>query len=226
MTRTKLVLGSIAGAVAIHVAFVACSTVVTPRDAQTDTSALLDGGVDVWMDSARDVLADIVEAEQPPDAHADDAALTCQCHVPAKASYTFSGTITRNGVAQNIMQRYSTLVPDIQHQLIGTQEQVRWVLPVRWRFGSGEQGTLTCVFSADRTTGALLMPAANNTCVAQIGSSVGQLVMTTSFSRLTDTQAALSVPSITVGEFILDGFVIRLSQPEGGFVEPPSAYTP
>lgn len=228
MSRLRFIAGSLVGAVLIHVAFIACSTVVTDRDSGRD-AAVADAGVDALMDAAEDALADIIEAEQPRDARADDAG-TCTCPPPARESYTFSGTITRNGVAQQILRNYSTLTVDEQHQLNGTQEQVRWSLDAKWQFGSGVAGEATCAFLADRTTGLLI---GTNRCSLQFSSSPGgpgiasvTVPMTTSFSQLTDTSATLNLPSMTAGEFVAPDFVFHLSQPQGGLVEPPKAYVP
>lgn len=120
--RTRLVFGSLAGAVAIHIMLVACAgsgSVVSGRDAAVGADGTADiptfadvvdavvagdlgGALDAAKDAAVDALADLGSAETP-DAHAGG---NCQCIPPTET--TFSYTVNRGAGAETPVARFST----------------------------------------------------------------------------------------------------------------------
>ena len=118
-TRRRMVVGSLAGAAAIHLAMLACSGAgsnltgdggandagradVTGVDGTTTDAGARDAGfLDTLLDAVRDVIGEVADAEVR-DAHAggdggvaDGGATACACPPPpVPATYSFSGRAT------------------------------------------------------------------------------------------------------------------------------------
>lgn len=117
MTRTKIAVGSIVGALVLHVVMVACGS--APPSMAGDAGVLAD-----VRDAIVDALHDVVDAETP-DAHAggdggipptdggappaDGGAPACNCPAPPRPEYSFSGgAVDRGGASLAPVADFST----------------------------------------------------------------------------------------------------------------------
>lgn len=108
MMRARLVLGSIAGAMAIHVAFVACGTMMSPgNDAGGSDSGTMDAMIDATVDVINDVIGLEVRDAQAQDA-GDGATGACTCSSPPVPDYSFALAIDRGMGPETPSADYST----------------------------------------------------------------------------------------------------------------------
>lgn len=211
--RGKIVLGSVLGAVAIHVAFLACGRM----EAMTD-SGVLDGLVDAMQGTVS-------------DAHASDdgGSGTCACPASKPAEWTFALRIDRGAGPEEPMVDYSrafvTGLPALQNgsPVIGLNASVNFYLrdqtPV----------TLNCTLNVrpDRT------PVSGYCTVSGYpGAPIGQIpfqAALASVAVLTDSQAEFSLPDLSFSagaqNVRITGIVFRANN-SVGLVTPQRDYRP
>lgn len=133
--RSRVVVGSIVGAVAVHLAMLACSGDGGSPPGQLDASAVdgghqaradagdildaitardLGGALDAVADVVRDVVGKAVDAETR-DAHAGGDAGVSACNCVDPPTFTFSGgAVTRQGVTNPPLDDFSTATASVQ----------------------------------------------------------------------------------------------------------------
>jgi len=252
--RTRLVLGSLVGALAIHVALVACtgSNIVGGSDAGGDAGGVdafvdalaagdLGQALDVATDAAVDALADVGSAEVR-DAHAGD---NCQCILPRET--TFSFTVNRGRGEETPVARFSTasllLNPEVGPEGLTGPLAFTVVANATGYLSDGTKVTVYCQGRADRS-GRFFAPLAPMQPIPSCGVQMqppGGAVATASSStatgamlaNLANDRAEFRAASVTstlsgdAGNVAVNNIIIRLSMPGGRLLEDPApAYRP
>lgn len=220
-TRSRLIVGSLAGAVAIHLAMLACSgsegTTVGMDAGQTDaagpdaradrpavdTGSRDTGPLDALLDVVRDAMGVLVDAEVR-DAHAGGDAGTGTCACPPPPDYSFSLRMTRAGMAQTVDPEYSTATVTVTPARGPGEEPrprvvVNAVATFQVRTTDSDAGVwttyiLTC--TANLRTDRSLVPGTLPRCIFEslgLGSSSVQ-GSDLDVTTLTDTQIEFRIP--------------------------------
>jgi hypothetical protein len=243
--KKKLVLGSLLGAAAIHVVFLACGTVAPNPDAtagQDATTGDAPSGLDALVDAVRDVIGKLTDAESH-DAHAgtDGGADggTCSCTPPAAES-TFALTFDRGRGSETPRADYSTVEVSGRPDLLEGAPVIRVSGIAEFFLADGATGYLECTGVARRdgttlSTRCLLRlrePRPDGGGLAQ--REFSQVDASSSVPVLTDSRIEWRVPALMLSPFpaggppqvTVSGVVFRTHDPSARFVTPPRAFQP
>lgn len=254
--RTRIAVGSLLGALSLHVVMVACGS--SPPSTPGDSGVLAD-----VRDAVVDVIQDIVDAETP-DAHAggdggvppaDGGAPSCPC-VPARPEYSFSGGgVGRGGaVSAPEVDFSSTSAEAVLSRADDGSLLVTVQTGTLYRTADGASVTAYCEVYA-RPDGSLLSRADGDGGMYDTQCSIvsyrnGDISGSSSPSRplrlsggrvvtLTQDRAEVVLPSITIpvlravggmqtpaGDVVIAPLAVRGYVPGGTWLTPPRAYRP
>lgn len=204
MMRTKVVAGSLVGALSIHAALVACS---------------MSGGMSNALQTMSDAAADVLNLETR-DAHADDGATpACSCPVlPAPADVSFSLRIDLGAGAQEPMADYSSaavsgspaVFPDgtTGSQILGAAD---------FYTQDNKRHSIAC-YASVRSDKTIVSGS------AKCGSEVQ--VQNMQITTLADDALEFRVPRFSYGSITYTDMVFRAHVPSAHFLTPPRAYRP
>lgn len=229
--RTRIVVGSLVGAVAVHAALLACGS---------SSMSTSDGGpMNRFIEAMKDAAGLEVN-----DAHADDGAVpTCSCPVlPAPAEATFSLRFDRGRGLEDPRQDYSSVTSwSVTPALSIGKPTVSVGGKIAFVSIQGDIFLLNCSGSIDPSKqgfqdsrfGCQLSYVPIDQNASPRGLANGNASF--SVTRLTDHELEISIPSMSVSfnngidnppTFTFSDIVFRASDPSAHFISPPHAYRP
>lgn len=223
MGRGRVVVGSLLGAAAIHLVFLACGA---PRIEPGD------GGM---LDAALDAMGMLGDAETR-DATAQDAQPSCNCTAPATT--TFSGGIDLGSGAVAPRAEFSTASLYVQpyRYTDGESGPLATATASFWLSDTNLRYTIVCgVYLAGAAPRAVRAstPSTCNVVEYRNGETAWSgtgAVTAASMPVLEDGRAELVIETAAVtsgGRTItVRNLRLRLTQPAGGLVNPPRAFQP
>lgn len=237
MSRKKIIVGSLAGAVAIHLAFVACSS--AGHHEGTDGGAS-DGPLDALVDAAQNAMDAMLDGETR-DAHAQDTG-GCTCTTPT-FDWSFALTLDRGHGAETPRSDYSTASVGATPTLVAGVPAVPLSGIASFYLADGASVYVSCTALArpDRTVAA---SDSYNTCSIQLrpsgadGGSTGALQgvgavdpSAVTVTTLNDTHLEFHISSVTAsltgGPMVtLSNVVFRATALAAHYLTPPHAYQP
>lgn len=235
-TRTRLVLGSLLGAVAIHGAFMACSTLPNSHDA---------GGDITMLDAIGDAAQILLDAEST-DAHAQDSGGACTC-TPAVYDASFALTIDRGRGVETPNGAYSTAATSATAFPLGSGTAYSLWGYSNFFLADGSQAIVQCRVNTrvDRTVVTSDAPGFQPICYVSISepnpdagtpvtrSAQAAIPAGATVTVFDDTHIEFHVPSFTATQAsapawhaTIAGAVFRVTAPAATFLAIPNAYRP